>query len=189
MKYTFTIIEPFDPTIPVISREKIVLESRAGESDKHIVLKILAYLLYRDPTNGLPLTIERRVGQRHKPDLVTTEPETEHVLLWIDCGQIETKRLGRIAAGNPRAEIIIVKATANEARLYALAAAKHLPTLGQGTAAASVRYLGFDEGFVAGLMASLRGLNTIRFQREKNDTLRLTLNDDDFETALFVQNG
>jgi hypothetical protein len=66
VKYTFTCVTGGDNGG---GREKIVLQSRAGESDRHIALKILAYLLYRDDTGGLPLQIEQGVGQRHKPDL------------------------------------------------------------------------------------------------------------------------
>jgi len=79
MKYTFS--------TPGGGGPKIVLQSRPGESDRHIALKILAYLLFRDDAGGLPLQIEQGVGQRHKPDLVAADLETGRVLLWIDCGR------------------------------------------------------------------------------------------------------
>lgn len=164
MKYTFSFEDG-----------KIVLESRAGESDRHIALKILAYLLFRGDgdTGGLPLRIEQGVGQRHKPDLVATDPETDRVRLWIDCGQIETKRLGRIAQSNPGARIIVLKPTANEARLYAQAAARFLPERRRG---AVVEYAGFeDEAFVPGFRDALRGSNTIVL-RHDDGVVRVTLN-------------
>ena len=162
MKYTFS----FD------GDGKIVLESRAGESDRHIALKILSYLLFRDETGGLPLVIEQGVGQRHKPDLVATDPETGRVVLWIDCGQIEVKRLGRIAVANRHARVVVVKATENEARLYARAAERHLSPPARG---ASVSYLGFDEDFFDAFRLGLRGTNDLAIERD-GDTLRVTIN-------------
>jgi hypothetical protein len=75
------------------------------------------------------------------------------VTLWIDCGQIEVKRLARIAAANPAARVIVVKATGSEAALYARAAARLLPPKGRG---APVMCLGFDDGCSCGVTAACR---------------------------------
>jgi hypothetical protein len=166
LKYTFTLTEEGK------EREKTVLESRAGESDRHIALKILAYLLFREEAAPLPLCIEPRVGQRHRPDLVATDPETDRVLLWIDCGAIETKRLGRIAAANPSAQIVVVKPTEGEAQLYARAARRFLPREPERRAA--IRFLGFEEGFLPGFLTSLCGTNNLSlFRREEGATFIL----------------
>ena len=181
MKYTVTITGP-----GAGDREKIVLESRAGESARHIALKILAYVLYRDRTGGLPLRIEQRAGhQRHKPDLVATDPETGRVRLWIDCGQIETKRLGRIAAVNAGARVVVVKPGETEARLYGLAALRYLPPLGHPGAAQSVSFLGFEEPFFDAFLARLRGTNTLQVGwQETGASLTLEWNDETLATTL-----
>jgi uncharacterized protein YaeQ len=173
MKYTFTILRSDDKEADSSkpAREKIVLESRSSESDRHIALKVLAYLCFRDTVMPLSLRIEQAVGQRHKPDLVSLEPETGRVRLWIDCGQIEPKRLGRIVAANPTAEIIVVKATDREARLYARAAASAVP---EGERS-RVRFLGFEEGFLRDVLDELRGANTLEAAIVA-DRLRLTIN-------------
>lgn len=150
MKYTFS----FE------NDGKLVLESRAGEGERHIALKILAFLLFENETDGLPLQIERGVGQRHKPDLVAVDATAGAVRLWIDCGQIEPKRLARIAGANRRARIVVVKATGGEARLFAREAARFLPARG-----GEVSFLGFDEGFLFGFVARLRGTNTLALSR------------------------
>lgn len=178
MKYTFTLLVEGDDT----RREKIVLESRSSESPRHIVQKIVSYLLYRDRIGGLPLRIEPgEVGQRHRPDLFVSEPVTDKPLLWVDCGQIETKRLGRIAATNRDARVVIVKQTEREARLYAEAARKDLPVLNSGTAR-FVGYLGFDDGFMTDLVNALRGANTFCLTPTDADTLSLTMNDAAFSS-------
>jgi uncharacterized protein YaeQ len=163
VKYTFTLIEEGE-------REKLVLES-GGDLPRHVVLKLLAYVLYRKQHT---LEIEKGVGQRHKPDLVALEGEIGQVRFWIDCGQIETDRLGRIVAKNRHAEVVVVKATAREAERYAAAAEKDL--------ARDVAILGFDDGFVAHFVELLRGTNTLEIERE-GECLRLTLNGERLETA------
>jgi hypothetical protein len=180
MKYTFTLLKENEGD----SREKIVLESRSSESPRHIALKILAYLLFRERTGELPLRIEPGdLGQRHRPDLLASEPLTDKPRLWIDCGQIEPKRLGRIAATNNGASIVVVKQTGREAELYAEAAKKEIPVLGQGSAS-FVGYIGFGEGFTARLIPLLRGANTFCLQVIQPDTIRLEVNTELLETPL-----
>ena len=161
---------------------KIVFQSRPGESDRHIALKILAYLLFQNDTGSLPLQVEQGVGQRHKPDLVAADPDTGHMVLWIDCGQIEVKRLGRIAAANPRARVIVVKATRREAENYARAAARHLPASHR----AAVLCLGFDADFFEAFRAGLRGANDVALVLEGDGTARVTLNGAACETHLYT---
>lgn len=159
MKFSVTLFENGE-------REKLILES-GTDLPKHIALKILAYVLYRGKTSGQALEIERRVGQRHKPDLVAIEPETGRVSLWIDCGQIETDRLARIVAKNPTAAVVVVKGKAREAERYAQAAAKDLK--------ATATILGFDDGFIEAFVDSLRGTNTLEIERD-HGTLLVGLN-------------
>ncbi len=180
MKYTFTILSHENDA----AREKIVLESRSSESPRHIILKIFSYLLFRDKTGGIPLRIEPGdLGQRHRPDLLAAQPITEKPLLWIDCGQIEPKRLGRIAATNNDARIVIVKQTVREAELYADVAKRELPVLGVG-AARFVGYLGFAEGFTVSTIGLLRGANTLCLLPSEEDVLSFQMNGEVCSTAL-----
>ncbi|MDX1935272.1 MAG: YaeQ family protein [Capsulimonadales bacterium] len=152
MKYTISVTEAGG------AREKLVLESRAGESVRHIVLKIVAYLLFA-PTAPGPLRIEQAVGQRHRPDLVVTDPASGAVVLWIDCGQIETRRLGRIAASNPGALLYVVKSTSREASSYAESAVRFLPEGGERRD--RIRFVGFRDGFTDDVVAAVRSRNEI----------------------------
>jgi hypothetical protein len=182
VKYSFTLHRSTAEN----KREKLVLESRAGESVRHIALKILAYVLFRHEAEPFPLFIEKGVGQRHNPDLVATDGETGAVRLWIDCGQIEVQRLGRIAAQNRQANIIVVKAGANEAQLYARAAAKFLPD--SPARRAAIRFVGFGEDFIPAILAELRGANALMV-RETDKELQVTLNNVSLTTALTVVSG
>jgi hypothetical protein len=178
LKYTVTLTHA-----GVSEREKLVFESR-GDLPRHIALKIIAYVLFRSQTDGLPLQIEQAVGQRHKPDLVAIETVTEKIKLWIDCGQIETDRLGRIAARNADARIVVVKATAREAERYLHAAIPDLPLLGRSGAAASVILIGFDDGFIDAFISALRGTNTLEIL-ELGERLVLQLNQQRLESDVF----
>ena len=165
-------------------QEKRVLESRAGESDRHIALKILAYLLFRERALPLPLLVEQAVGQRHKPDLAAIDAEGA-VCLWIDCGQIEPKRLARIVQSNPDACILVVKPTAEEARLYAQAAARALPPRRERKA--EVQCIGFDAGFLKDFLTALRGANHLQYRVEADDFCFL-LNEMTFHTTVTIVN-
>ena len=180
MKYSFTLLKNDDSS----EREKIVLESRSSESPRHIVLKILSYLLFRDRVGDLPLRIEPgEIGQRHRPDLLASDSLSDKSFLWIDCGQIEPKRLGRIAATNKDARIVVVKQTSREVELYAGVAKKELPVLGVG-AARFVGYLGFPDGFTASAITLLRGANTMCLLPSSEDTIQITLNGETLAATL-----
>ena len=169
MKYSFNLIEEASAVLP--PREKMILESGEGESARHIALKILAYVLFRGQAAPLPLRIEQDVDQRHKPDLVAADPVTGKTALWIDCGQIEPKRLGRIANVNAGARIVVLKATDAEARVYARAAFRELPYERRG----NIRYLGFTDGFLDAFTDALRGANTLTIALD-DDSLSVDMN-------------
>lgn len=180
MKFTFTLSENG------WEREKRILESGAGESTRHISLKILAYLIYRGEAAPLTLQIERKVGQRHKPDLVALEPETGIIRLWIDCGQIETERLGRIAGKNLQTHIVVVKSTEPEARLYAKAVLRYLPK--EPERLSRIRFTGFDTGFIPQFVEALRGTNQLSLERTTSseaEVLTFLLNDQAFLTQVY----
>jgi len=183
VKYSFTLLRPeeTDDLLAgnVLDREKIVLESRSTESVRHIALKILAYLWFRAEAAPLPLLIERSVGQRHKPDLVAMDPATGSIRLWIDCGQIEPKRLARILKANPNAQVLVLKASIREARLYARSASLAIPT----DARTRLHYLGFDDGFLAEFAGTLRGANSLACL-VAGDMARIVLNQRAFDARL-----
>ena len=163
MKYTFTLetgsaSDQSGVSAAVLHREKIVLESRAGESTRHIALKILAYLFFQGEAAPLPLEIERAVGQRHKPDLVAREPDDGPICLWIDCGQIEPKRLGRLAAAKHQAGIVVLTSTDGEARLDAHAAERSVAREDEPR----VQIMGFADGAIGDAIDLMRGVNALR---------------------------
>jgi hypothetical protein len=79
---------------------KLIMARDSGESEQHLAMKLLAYLLYfdREPT------IELSVGQHYKPDLAIMNGRD--VTLWVDCGDVGPHKLHRITTSNRKAEVI-----------------------------------------------------------------------------------
>lgn len=166
MKYTFWFND----------REKQILEKRGGESQRHIILKTLAYILH----HALRPRIEERVLQGrgdYKPDVVVTG-ESGVITHWIDCGQIAVRKVDDLTRRLPDARIIVVKATVGEMESYAREVAKKVRR------ADRVEYLAFDNEFTPNLIAVMGHMNYLRW-RCQNSRLDLTLNERAFSSRLW----
>jgi uncharacterized protein YaeQ len=122
---------------------KLILARASQESEEHLALKLLAYLLYFDRRPK----VETGVGQHYKPDLVCDDGR--HVTLWIDCGDIGMHKLDRVTTTNHRAEIVVVKASERAARSYIQLAAKRVRRPER------IQLVTFDDRFVDALVAVL----------------------------------
>jgi uncharacterized protein YaeQ len=118
-------------------RMKIYLRKGKGESNQHVMMKLLSYILFYHPE----LRIEMSIGQHYKPDLVRLNEANEPVQ-WVDCGQTSLKKLDKISQKNRLTYIDIVKKSHGELVAYR---AQALTRLAQPE---RVRYWTFDAGFV-----------------------------------------
>src|SRR5258707_714666 len=66
---------------------KLIMDSHIGESNRHIVLKVLGWLLFWRPD----LEIEKCADQHYMPDLLAG-PDPRRPDLWIDCGDTTLKK-------------------------------------------------------------------------------------------------
>ena len=90
----------------------INLRETPNESLDHIILKLLAYLVFFDEN----IQIEIGAFQHYKPDLIKfDEKETWKAVKWIDCGVISPKKLLKISKHNREAEIYIFKSNEESA--------------------------------------------------------------------------
>jgi uncharacterized protein YaeQ len=146
-------------------QRKLIVARGSGESEEHIALKLLAYLLYfeREPR------IEQGVEQTYKPDLVCHDGRD--VTLWVDCGDIRPHKLDRVLTTNRQAEVVVVKPNLRTARTYKELAEKRLRRPER------TRYLTFENGFVERFVALLEARSTIAAQATADPwRLELTLN-------------
>lgn len=130
-------------------RRQLILKRHFSESEEHIALKLLAYLLFFDEH----LKVEVSAGQHYKPDLLRMDGRD--VTLWIDCGSIAIRKLNRVTTRNPHARIYVVKATQSEAMALKRQADKKLKHPDR------VRYIFFDDGFINGVITALSSANII----------------------------
>jgi len=115
---------------------KLVMARAAGESEQHLAMKLLAYLLYFDRQ----LTNELSVGQHYKPDLALVDGRD--VTLWVDCGVVGPHKLDRITTANRNAEIVVVKPDRRSAHSCRTVADRRVRSPER------IRIIAFDDGFV-----------------------------------------
>ncbi len=155
---------------------KIVQERRGGESDRHIVLKLLGYMLYfaLRPQIEVAVSDDRR---EYRPDVVAFDAAGS-ITLWVDCGQITLHKVEALTRRYDDAALIVIKTTFREMEGYAVQAMKKVKH------AHRVLFLGFDADFVPSLINALGHNNQIAFVRE-GARLCVTLNGADYHTTVW----
>lgn len=163
-------------TIQVEGGEKIVVEKRGGESPRHILQKLLAYLLFADwkPRIEIKVWDDKR---EYRPDVVAFN-EAGDLTLWVDCGQIAVKKVDDLTRRLPHARIVIVKINRHELEGYAREARKKVKRIER------VEFLAFDDEFLARLENVLVHLNAVRLERD-GANLTLTWNGSQFKSVLY----
>ncbi len=165
-KYTFDLAAPR-------IKKKLILVKTIHERREHVVLKLLAYLLFYDPR----LKIEYDVGMHYCPDLVI---EGEHGVpeLWIDCGQIALEKAEKLSRKLKSSRLVFVKETDAEMKRFRKTMEKKVEH------AAKIEYLSFDTGFVAGIAANLDRSNEFTLYNIDENSIGVTTGGDVFETSL-----
>ncbi len=109
-RYTFT-LESQERRRPL--PRKILIAQNETETIAHVVLKLLAFLLFARER----LQIEPRLHNdniRFVPDLVQLDYELRPSL-WVECGECSIAKLDKLAVKAPEAEIWIVRRSPSEA--------------------------------------------------------------------------
>jgi uncharacterized protein YaeQ len=136
----------------LFDERRIVLETRAGESMVHIVLKILGMALYHD--EGLQVEPGMEDDERYKPDLLIRH-EDYRPKLWVECGQCRVSKLDKVTFKHYEAEVKMLKRTAREAREI-LERCK-----GEVRRIENLECIGFDNDFVDTVASALTGKNDL----------------------------
>jgi len=139
-------------------KRMIVLRKVSRESLEHIILKLLAYLLFFEEN----LLIEERASQHYKPDLVKFDKEqTWKVVKWIDCGTIDSKKLFKISKHNRQAEIYIFKSSKNSAQSLKNKLSKKIKSF------SNINYFIFNKGNLNIIKSLLENRNKIEIITNK----------------------
>ena len=111
-KYSFTMrSEDRRRSLP----HKLIVGQRQTETPKHVLLKLLAYVLFH--RERLQLDTELHDDNiPFVPDLAQLDYELRPAL-WVECGECSVVKLDKLAVKVPEAEIWIVRSALAEAEL------------------------------------------------------------------------
>ena len=156
-------------------KKKMILVKGDFEHRTHIVLKLLAYILYYDPR----LQIEMSVDMHYKPDLVVPGdhgvPE-----VWIDCGQVAPKKVETLAHKLKSTRLCLVKETKREMEQFRKLIEKKVDYPER------LEYLSFEKGFVLGIAEALQKTNEVTLYQVMENVIGFALNQEVFESALYL---
>lgn len=163
----------FELHAPRIEHEKIILVKNETELRIHVVLKLLAYVIFYEPG----LKVEISADMHYKPDLLVPG---EHVpKLWIDCGKIALRKVESLAGKLRNTRVIFLKETKRELDVFK----KLLDKKVEGSE--RLEYLAFEPGFVAGIAAQLARTNHLTLYEIMENVVGVALNDQIFESTLY----
>lgn len=167
-KFTFNIESPR-------FKRKMVLFKEETETREHVVLKLVAYILFYDPR----LKIEVAIGTHYKPDLVV-EGDFGVPEVWIDCGRVTLKKVEAIATKFRRTRIVLVKSERGETMAFRKHVLKKTGDLG------NVEMVHFDKGFVEGIASFLDRNNDLVQWQVTEDDIAVALGDEVFESKVHL---
>lgn len=164
----------FELHAPKISHEKIILVKDDFELRNHVVLKLLAYLLYYDPELKLEVSAE----MHYKPDLFIPG---EHGVpkLWIDCGKVALAKVKSLAAKLKNTRVIFIKESKRELEVFKKLAAKKIDEAGR------LEFLAFESGFVPSVADAVERTNDLTLYEVRENVIGIALNEQVFESALY----
>lgn len=155
-------------------KQKLILVKSDLELRNHVVLKLMAYLLFYDPR----LKIEVDVERHYRPDLVIPGdhgvPE-----LWIDCGKVAVRKVSHLTAKLKTTRIIIVKETLGELNQFRRLVGKKIDHPER------LEYLAFEPYFVTSVAGILAKINEVTLYDVMENVIGLAMNGEIFETTLY----
>ncbi|MBI4970398.1 MAG: YaeQ family protein [Candidatus Omnitrophica bacterium] len=164
----------FELHAPKINHKKIVLVKDEVELRNHVVLKLLAYVLFYDPE----LKVDVSADMHYQPDLII--PGDHGVpKLWIDCGKVTLKKVESLAAKLRHTRVIFVKETERELGIFKKLLEKKVEYFER------LEYLAFDAGFVESVANALERTNHFTLYDVMENVIGIALNDQTFESTLF----
>ncbi|MBU3759394.1 MAG: YaeQ family protein, partial [Candidatus Omnitrophica bacterium] len=130
-------------------RKKMIFVKAEGEKREHVVLKVLAYMLFFEPE----LKVEVDIGMHYKPDLVVMAPGEHVPSVWIDCGQVTILKVQSLARKLKHSRIIFMKQTQRELQQFKKLIERKVEDESR------IECIAFDEGFVPEVAQSLERTN------------------------------
>lgn len=163
----------FELHAPKIKHEKIILVKDLSELRNHVVLKLLAYMLFYEPG----LKIEVSAEMHYKPDLLVPGEHTPK--LWIDCGKVTLKKVESLAGKLRNTRIVFLKETRRELETFKKLVEKKVEKPEQ------LEFLAFEPGFITSLANALERTNIVTLYEVMPEVIGVALHDQVFESNLY----
>ena len=93
---------------------RIIIGRQDSETAGHVILKLLAYVLFYRPRLQMEMDLDRD-SLPFAPDLVELDYELRPKF-WVECGECSMSKLRKLAVKLPECEFWIVKSSENDAR-------------------------------------------------------------------------
>jgi hypothetical protein len=105
--------DPGEPAIPrkltlSVAGRRIVFVKRAGESERHVLLKALVFARY--VPDYPDIAVEVGFGHRYKPDLVSLDADGRPAF-WAECGETARAKIGSLVSGFRDTHLVFAKQT------------------------------------------------------------------------------
>ncbi|MBY0357266.1 MAG: YaeQ family protein [Candidatus Obscuribacterales bacterium] len=131
--------------------EKLIIAAFENESGGHVVLKLLAYLLFIEQRPH----IDEDAGWHFTPDLIARD-DSGSITLWIDCGRVSMKKVDTIATKvRNHIDFYVFRKTQREMQQFYQAIKDKIKHLD------NVKCVSFDDEFIDGISANLDRTNNI----------------------------
>lgn len=167
-KFTFDLQAP-----RIKQRTKLILVKAESETREHIVLKLLAYLIFYDPR----LRVEAVVDLHYQPDL-SIEKEHGGLELWVDCGYIAMKKAEKVPKKLKNTRVVFMKKTLREMEQFKRSVSE------ETLVCKNLQILAFDPGFVEGIAGAVERTNEITMYPVMENVVGLAVNEQVFESQL-----
>jgi hypothetical protein len=153
-KYSFQ-LESRDPRRPL--PHQVILGRDSLETEAHVVLKLLAYLLFFRARLQVAAHLHDD-SIPFVPDLVQLDYELRPAL-WVECGECSVEKLDRLAVKAPEAELWVMKRSWSEVEPLTRAMAR------AELRRRRYRLLGLDEAMFDEVCGRLRSRNRVFWVR------------------------
>ncbi|MCD6413308.1 MAG: hypothetical protein J7L54_04110 [Elusimicrobia bacterium] len=149
-------------------KPKLVLSKGFAETRRHIVLKLLGYLLFSGR-----LKVACKIGYKYKPDLAGNGEDGK--IIWVECGKVSEKKLFFFRRRRGDFTLFFLKAGLEEAEKFAGLLKKF--------SIDGIVY-GFEDKFVRNISANLYRTNSVRCRFSKG-LVNLKINGKTFVSRIY----
>ena len=164
----------FEIHAPKIAHKKIILVKDDVELRNHVVLKLLAYVLYYDPE----LKVDVSAEMHYKPDLFI--PGDHGVpKLWIDCGKVALRKVESLTEKLRNTRVIFLKESERELDIFKKLVTKKIDKAGR------LEFLAFEPGFVTSIANATQRTNDFTLYEVMENVVGIALNNQTFESTLY----